>query len=413
MISEQIVWLVKHSNLNFQLNETPFSLNLNLKKRFIQHWLPESHPQASFETPVPSQSQANYHPSCQNHPHENPSETSRKTSSESSASQNLINQISQLKQTLEIVNNEKEELEKENISLNRLNKKLAKDAADLQRKHEKVCEEIKIFKSDKDSILKDLNVKSVALTSAKKDLKDLKNISDEKLKKFEVKIVKLQEFKEGKEAEDRKARKALKKARQKERKKSEIKDSSLNEPDDPDQFEDLHSNTEFNDNEVTFKKETFERDNITPSTFPINSDHNPNDTLDNNAKNVKPPDIHPSDDAFKEVAVENPEDVEKQASETRETTLVDNISDSPGSAPLTKKDLEDMWNSFAEEFGYQTINLTNKNQIYQLDGYHTIYSLATIQITLWLPYHLYGYHTIYYWLPYHIFFIITFWARIY
>ena len=29
---------VKNSNLNFELHETPFSLNLNLKKSFVHHW---------------------------------------------------------------------------------------------------------------------------------------------------------------------------------------------------------------------------------------------------------------------------------------------------------------------------------------------------------------------------------------
>ena len=70
-----------------------------------------------------------------------------------------------------------------------------------------------------------------------------------------------------------------------------------------------------------------------------------------------------SDDASKEAGVENPEDVEKEASETSEMTSVSNLSNSSGSPLLTKKDLEDMWNSFAEENGYQTINLTNKHKI--------------------------------------------------
>ena len=37
-ICDQILYLVKNSNLNFELHETPFSLNLKLKKSFAQHW---------------------------------------------------------------------------------------------------------------------------------------------------------------------------------------------------------------------------------------------------------------------------------------------------------------------------------------------------------------------------------------
>ena len=37
-ISEQIVWLVKNSKLNFQLQETPYSLTIEIKKRFLNKW---------------------------------------------------------------------------------------------------------------------------------------------------------------------------------------------------------------------------------------------------------------------------------------------------------------------------------------------------------------------------------------
>ena len=38
MICEQILWLIKHYGLNFQVRETPFSLDINLKKRFSNLW---------------------------------------------------------------------------------------------------------------------------------------------------------------------------------------------------------------------------------------------------------------------------------------------------------------------------------------------------------------------------------------
>ena len=37
-ICDQLLYLVKNSNLNFELQETPFSLNLQLKNSFAQHW---------------------------------------------------------------------------------------------------------------------------------------------------------------------------------------------------------------------------------------------------------------------------------------------------------------------------------------------------------------------------------------
>ena len=41
-ISDQIVWLVKHSQLNFQIQETAYSLTIQIKKRFLDKWS-ESH----------------------------------------------------------------------------------------------------------------------------------------------------------------------------------------------------------------------------------------------------------------------------------------------------------------------------------------------------------------------------------
>ena len=38
VICEQVLWLIKNSGLNFQVKETPFSLDISLKKKFAHHW---------------------------------------------------------------------------------------------------------------------------------------------------------------------------------------------------------------------------------------------------------------------------------------------------------------------------------------------------------------------------------------
>ena len=35
---DQILWLIKHSNLNFCAEETPFSLNVTIRKKFLNRW---------------------------------------------------------------------------------------------------------------------------------------------------------------------------------------------------------------------------------------------------------------------------------------------------------------------------------------------------------------------------------------
>ena len=65
-ICEQILLLVKNSNLNFELKETPFSFNLNLKKTLAQHREKENIYKKTFPNPVLNQSEADVCPSFQN-----------------------------------------------------------------------------------------------------------------------------------------------------------------------------------------------------------------------------------------------------------------------------------------------------------------------------------------------------------
>ena len=54
VMCDQILYLVKNSNLNFELHETPFSLNLAIKKSFAHHWNKSSHQSAQHsEVHVP------------------------------------------------------------------------------------------------------------------------------------------------------------------------------------------------------------------------------------------------------------------------------------------------------------------------------------------------------------------------
>ena len=38
VICDQVLWLIKNSGLNFQVKETPFSLDVKIKKRFTTFW---------------------------------------------------------------------------------------------------------------------------------------------------------------------------------------------------------------------------------------------------------------------------------------------------------------------------------------------------------------------------------------
>ena len=127
----------------------------------------------------------------------------------------MLEQAACLKHTLDDVQLDKENLEKDYNSLDKSHKKLVKVLRELQIKHEKICSNLKDFKNENNQISTEYNAISVALVTSRKSMQDhLKLCSQEKgdLKK---EIVKLRVFKNEKDAEERKAKKVEKKTRQK------------------------------------------------------------------------------------------------------------------------------------------------------------------------------------------------------
>ena len=222
-ICDQILWLVKNANLDFQVKETPFSLNLSLKKKFIEHWN-TSHfhhqqnqglftPEASYTT-APMFSQTRSSP-----------ETLQDTGPQNSPQP--LDEINNFKDIISDMKIEKEVLEKEVVVCELRHKKLVKENKEIQSKHEKVCHELKNIKNENETVSKECKRFSVALESCKKNLKDDKNFYDEKLKNCRHEISKLNDFKEDKIAEEKKSRKAEKKARQKHQKETESKEKPV------------------------------------------------------------------------------------------------------------------------------------------------------------------------------------------
>ena len=110
VICDQILWLVKNGNLNFELKETPFSLSLNIKKKFVQHWNPPD----SYAT----QPTATYS-------HDRGQDPGHVHDAQDPQVVDLINQLKAAKQTCCDVLREKEQIEKDYISVNKSFKKLS------------------------------------------------------------------------------------------------------------------------------------------------------------------------------------------------------------------------------------------------------------------------------------------------
>ena len=260
-ICDQILYLVKNSSLNFELHETPFSLNLKLKKSFAQYWnkagqsahqnhIPQHVTDTVHQPHHPHVGQPVIHPekATQNqadvfndqqvpqhqlhHPHyvTDPGHQSDQPDTygdlapgqvhdhHKQQAVNLVKKVKILEQTCNEEQKEKEHLQQEYLSIDKSYKKLVGENRELQVKHEQVCADMKTLKSEKDQFARELNTASVALTTKKKILNENQKEFDRRVSQFEKELLELSEFKEEKESEDRRRKRAEKKARQKKRK---------------------------------------------------------------------------------------------------------------------------------------------------------------------------------------------------
>ena len=152
VICDQVLWLIKNSGLNFQVKETPFSLDINLKKRFVNLW------NQNYGNPVSNQSPPHVSPQ---HHHEPKHDIQQKNSE-------LLCQINSMKANFEEVSRHKNEASQELFELDRAHRKLLKENKDLLKRHEQVCSEWKAVKKEKENIEKENNYLSVALKMSKK-----------------------------------------------------------------------------------------------------------------------------------------------------------------------------------------------------------------------------------------------------
>ena len=186
---DQIMWLVKHSNLNFNAQETPFSLNICLKKCFINKWPSRVNDQAGIF-----------------------SEQAQKVETEKDVQINVFEKtVKGLNDQIATLKSKIEDDEKIKVVSENEEKRL------LQIKHEKTCAENKALKNDNEAFRKDLNNTSVALKTSKKESKDASHRSEKKVENLEEKIRGLNEYKIVKESEDKELRAKIKKADKKQK----------------------------------------------------------------------------------------------------------------------------------------------------------------------------------------------------
>ena len=301
VICDQVLWLIKNSGLNFQIKETPFSLEINLKKRFANQWNqniqspPHVFPQHHHETDI----------------QQNNSE--------------MLCQVNSLKANLDEASHHKNEAAKELFELDKVHRKLTKENKELSKKHEEVCSQLKVAKNEKEISEKGNNSLSVALKTCKKIFDESSGKFEKERHIYKLEIEKLNHLKLEKDAELKAIRKAEKKQRQKSKKEAtsgKMKEDTAKEdvPIKADQVEPPRT---------VLKARTKDR---IPKVRDI-SVFNP----------------HTGD--VEDLEDESLKDVEVKASETNPSTSdTANSLVSSASAPATKDDLEEVWKFFEERW---------------------------------------------------------------
>jgi chromosome segregation ATPase len=204
VICDQVLWLIKNSGLNFQVRETPFSLDINLKKRIANLWNQRN------EHPVSNQSPS--HVSSQHHENH--------VSQESQILENkseLLSKIDSLRANLEETSLHKNEASRELFELDLAHRKLLKENKELLKKHERVCSELKAVKEEKEKTAKENNSLSVALKASRKTLEESSGNFKKETNLYKDELEKLNQFKLERYAEMRssKGRKETKAKRKK------------------------------------------------------------------------------------------------------------------------------------------------------------------------------------------------------
>ena len=209
-VCAEIIDKVNSSQLDYTMNQTPYSLHFSIRKKFSKN---------SIQVQV-SPEDSNYSfPCSDDHKFELFRQELLYTRNEYI---NLFNFYQDEKNVREKLETDHQKLlEKlDNIEIKESHiKALKQDNKTLQEKSEKSIAEIKYLKNEIGDLNKDKNALSVALKTCKKELKEHHKEFDKKELECEKKIAELSDFKRTKLAEEREAKiqkkKEIKKAKQK------------------------------------------------------------------------------------------------------------------------------------------------------------------------------------------------------
>ena len=212
---DQILWLIKHSNLNFCAEETPFSLNVTIRKKFLNRW------SSSDVHGVEASDHAN---SVQDDAQlkEDQKVLLKKLDKARHTAEAQDIKIAGLTNQLRMFKSQIQNAAVETVK----GEAISEEKRQLQIKHEKVCSDVKNLKQENADLRKDLGSTQVALKSARKGSQEISKEFEKDILVLNKKVESLQEYKTTKTDEEKELKQKLKKA-EKKMKKLDEKEAKL------------------------------------------------------------------------------------------------------------------------------------------------------------------------------------------
>ena len=254
---------VRSSNLNFVLQETPFSIFLTIRKSFNKNLSNQPYPEPNLDSDVhDSDKLSDLMAELKSLRTENKNIKAKKELLEQSQvtlAKNYAEEVTECEHlkgeligNVSKLNNLQNNFEKMNSNL----KIIENEKKQLGVKHEKTCAEVKVLKSEKDDLEKEKSKIIIALKTAKKEGKEKNHEHEKIIKKKDETIEDLLAFKLIKTSEEKslrnKQKKLEKKLRSVQQIEQEVKEhKTLDLNDNEPKPESLDENLEISDEKLT------------------------------------------------------------------------------------------------------------------------------------------------------------------
>ena len=196
------MWLVKNTGLNFSFHETPFSLDIKMKKRFVTRW---GESEALYPKPSAEQPSSPQHPTVK---------LEDFLLSENKLKAAIL-KVDELEKELKFHKSKNQATSNENV-------RILSEKKHIEAKHIKTCEDLKVLKQENEDHAKAKNTLSVALRSQKKVNQEQASDFEKEASKLRKTIIELSEFKNS-IVEEAKKEKKLKKKLSKKLKQAALK----------------------------------------------------------------------------------------------------------------------------------------------------------------------------------------------